>query len=389
MPPEGSSAVANVVDTSWMVVDVTPPDGQMLSVGTAGYLRAAGLFSSTQCLLWNMADAANGIYPDNATPGTTIPTGTRIGPGGIQGPAGEGGTAATIAIGTVTSVPNGDPATVTNVGTVEAAIFDFEIPIGDTGAAGHTPVFTTVTSNPTAAGGSDGDVRFCQPVGNNGYVTFYYKTGGTWTAGPTVLANRLIWFSSTTTSTNPANVAVNVNDYGWATDGSNLYFSICTSAGTPGAWATTTIPLGGGGGVGNFQQVSDASPVLGSGRRTGNRIWTMERSIQYAPLDVNITSLLTTTLDTSYQWQRLSIQVVSFALNWTAVASGINCEWIFEFTNDSGAPTTITYTAGRWTKSPGVTQPVILAAGEVATIHCYQHEGLMNIAFVEQGVTAI
>ena len=55
---------------------------------------------------------------------------------GNPGQNGAPGAAATIAVGTVTTVNPGDPATVTNVGTSGAAIFDFEIPEGAAGAAG-------------------------------------------------------------------------------------------------------------------------------------------------------------------------------------------------------------------------------------------------------------
>ena len=55
---------------------------------------------------------------------------------GPQGPQGDPGQAATIEVGTVTTVPNGDPATVTNVGTATDAIFDFEIPEGPQGEQG-------------------------------------------------------------------------------------------------------------------------------------------------------------------------------------------------------------------------------------------------------------
>ena len=51
---------------------------------------------------------------------------------------GGGGTAGTITIGTVTTVAAGDPATVTNVGTPEAAILNFNIPSGATGSQGAT-----------------------------------------------------------------------------------------------------------------------------------------------------------------------------------------------------------------------------------------------------------
>ena len=95
---------------------------------------------------------------------TTIPRG----PAGPQGPS---GTAATITIGTVTTVPAGDDATVTNSGTPSAAIFNFEIPEGPqgetgpqgndgpqgaTGLNGITRLFssTTTFSSPTAGSGT-------------------------------------------------------------------------------------------------------------------------------------------------------------------------------------------------------------------------------------------
>lgn len=59
-------------------------------------------------------------------------------------PRGDTGDAATIAVGTVSDVPYGDPPTVVNVGTSGAAIFDFEIP----GGPAATVVVGTVTSVP-------------------------------------------------------------------------------------------------------------------------------------------------------------------------------------------------------------------------------------------------
>lgn len=61
-------------------------------------------------------------------------------------PTGNPGTAATITVGSVTSVSNATPASVTNVGTATAAVLDFEIPAGPTGPTGddlamdHGPV---------------------------------------------------------------------------------------------------------------------------------------------------------------------------------------------------------------------------------------------------------
>lgn len=66
----------------------------------------------------------------------TITTG--VGPRGYD---------ATITVGTVTTGNAGTNAIVTNVGTTSAAIFDFTIPRGDTGATGPNSVSTSTSTN--------------------------------------------------------------------------------------------------------------------------------------------------------------------------------------------------------------------------------------------------
>ena len=53
--------------------------------------------------------------------------------GRIQGPEGPAGKAATIRIGTTTTGEAGTEASVENSGTETEAVFDFEIPRGDSG----------------------------------------------------------------------------------------------------------------------------------------------------------------------------------------------------------------------------------------------------------------
>lgn len=81
---------------------------------------------------------------DKGDKGDTGPQGPQ-GETGPQGPKGDNGTngtdgkdglAATIAVGTVTTLPYGYNATVTNVGTSSQAIFDFGIPKGKDGEGG-------------------------------------------------------------------------------------------------------------------------------------------------------------------------------------------------------------------------------------------------------------
>lgn len=62
----------------------------------------------------------------------------------------EKGDAATVTIGTTTTGNAGTNASVTNSGTTSAAVFDFTIPRGDTGAAGPNTVTSATTSDGTA-----------------------------------------------------------------------------------------------------------------------------------------------------------------------------------------------------------------------------------------------
>lgn len=87
---------------------------------------------------------------------------------GEDGQDGDDGAAATITIGTVTTVAAGEPATVTNVGTSNAAVLDFEIPQGEDGAGtgdvsgpssvadGHVAVFDGTTGKAIKDGGALG-----------------------------------------------------------------------------------------------------------------------------------------------------------------------------------------------------------------------------------------
>lgn len=70
------------------------------------------------------------------------------GPPGPQGPQGDPGAAATVRVGTVTTGEPGTDAIVTNSGTESAAVLDFTIPRGETGAGGGG--VTTLHINVTA-----------------------------------------------------------------------------------------------------------------------------------------------------------------------------------------------------------------------------------------------
>jgi hypothetical protein len=65
-------------------------------------------------------------------------------------PNGARGAAATVSVGTTTTGNAGTNASVTNSGTSSAAVFNFTIPRGDTGAAGPNSVTSATTSDGTA-----------------------------------------------------------------------------------------------------------------------------------------------------------------------------------------------------------------------------------------------
>jgi hypothetical protein len=75
--------------------------------------------------------------PDPCCP--TGGTGTGGGSTGLDGPAGPAGAAATVTIGTVTTGQPGTAASVTNIGTNNAAILNIVIPAGAAGLDGATP----------------------------------------------------------------------------------------------------------------------------------------------------------------------------------------------------------------------------------------------------------
>ncbi len=92
---------------------------------------------------------------------------------GEQGSPGKDGTAATVAIGTVTTGDPGSNASVTNVGTDTAAVFDITIPRGDKGAdgTGAGDVIAAADNTFTATNTFDGTLKTTCDMQLNGSTT--------------------------------------------------------------------------------------------------------------------------------------------------------------------------------------------------------------------------
>jgi hypothetical protein len=72
---------------------------------------------------------------------------TIIAQAGSQGPTGPAGSAATLSVGTVSTLPAGSSATVSNSGTAQNAVLNFGIPQGATGPAGSGGSGTTTSGS--------------------------------------------------------------------------------------------------------------------------------------------------------------------------------------------------------------------------------------------------
>jgi hypothetical protein len=79
MPAVSGTVTITIGNTAWISVN------QIIYIATAGYLQVSAISSATQALVTNLN------YPGNATAGATIALGSRVSPGGFQGPQGTGG----------------------------------------------------------------------------------------------------------------------------------------------------------------------------------------------------------------------------------------------------------------------------------------------------------
>ena len=141
------ASVVNKGTDNAAVFDFTIPQGAQGVPGTAATITVGNVTSlpaGSQPTVSNVGTATAARFDFGIPKGDTGAQGPK-GDTGEQGPKGDTGakgeqgvpgTAATIAVGTVTTLPPGSNATVANVGTASAAQFNFGIPQGATGAKG-------------------------------------------------------------------------------------------------------------------------------------------------------------------------------------------------------------------------------------------------------------
>lgn len=86
IPAELGSAVASVATSAWasinQIVHASKTDGSV-----SGYFQVTAIPSALSVTLKNLEDAATSAYTTNSAPGSIITSGSKLGPGGLQGPA--------------------------------------------------------------------------------------------------------------------------------------------------------------------------------------------------------------------------------------------------------------------------------------------------------------
>ena len=124
--------------SSWSVMTSKGDAGPAGATGSAGTVTVG---TTTTGSTGGSASVSNSGTSSNAVLNFTIPTGNTgqqgtTGATGATGSTGSSGDNATIQIGTITTLVEDSNATVANVGTDTAAVLNFGLPMGQTGAQG-------------------------------------------------------------------------------------------------------------------------------------------------------------------------------------------------------------------------------------------------------------
>ena len=154
----------------------TGPKGDTGNTGSTGAAATISVGTVSTGNAGSSASITNVGTSSAATLNFTIPRGDK-GETGNTGETGSTGAAATVSIGTVTTVSPSSSASVTNIGTSTAAVFDISIPKGDVGSA-DASTWSTLDGKPAvvAAGATKADARTAidaEYTGNKGNANGY------------------------------------------------------------------------------------------------------------------------------------------------------------------------------------------------------------------------
>ena len=189
----------------------------------------------------------------------------------LKGEKGDTGTAATIAVGSTTTWAAGTSASVTNVRTSGAAVFNFTIPKGDKWDTGQTwPAIVSAAFN-------GDDIDFTEDDWNvvtltNAKVDLKGDKGDTgtpWSAATITVGTTTTldaWDSATVTNSGTSSAAVfNFGIPKWDTGDTGATWNWIASITSSKAWKTTTVTITETNGDSNSFTVEDWADGQGSG----------------------------------------------------------------------------------------------------------------------------
>ena len=130
IPPDNTSAWSLMVSKGDIGATGAVGSAGTVTIGTTTTGSAGGNASVT-----NSGTSSEAVLNFNIPKGVSGATGIQ-GPQGQTGATGATGAGATVGIGSVSTLAEGSSATVANIGSATAAVLNFGIPMGQTGAQG-------------------------------------------------------------------------------------------------------------------------------------------------------------------------------------------------------------------------------------------------------------
>ncbi len=166
---------------------------------------------------WIAVQSSTGVEPSSASAAWSL-----LARAGSTGVTGAAGTAATVAIGSVSTGAPGSTATVTNSGTSSAAVLNFSIPAGATGASGSG------SGSGSSASGTSG-VTYATVLHSVTFGTVYYPVNAAAGASGETTAI-LTWVPGGCTATKLSVYSLQGNP-----------ITVSLRSGTPGAMSATGL----------------------------------------------------------------------------------------------------------------------------------------------------
>lgn len=149
---------------------------------------------------------------------------------------------------------------------------------------------------------------------------------------------------------------------------------------------TSAIP----GGTVSLQSATNGSPVLGDGRGTGDKVWTMERGIQYQPSVQPSAGTGTTFVFQTDEYEHLELTLTHDTVTLSYDPPTYDtANFMLAIDNTTAAELSFLYSASAWKANEGVTPPYTVPANTKIVLVAHYVDGFMWITNVLQNPTTL